>query len=263
MPFTLAHGAAALPFRRFRLVPSALLLGTFAPDFLYFIRLKPGGHFGHTLLGTFFVSLPLALIVLWLFHTFVKLPMASLLPAAIQRRLADHLVEFRFAGAARFALIVCSVLVGIATHLAWDSFTHPNTWPYQHWLMLRQPLHLPIVGRITCYKALQHGSTIIGLAVLAIWLLLWYRTSQPSSEALSNPASPSRKIAIAIVITTFAIVGATMRAIAGTGIPRSHLAEEQFLGQLAVTAIALVWWQLVAYGVFSSADVSSPAKFQR
>ena len=33
VPFTLAHGAAALPFRRLHLVFSGLLVGTFAPDF--------------------------------------------------------------------------------------------------------------------------------------------------------------------------------------------------------------------------------------
>jgi hypothetical protein len=37
VPFTLAHGAAALPFRRFHLVFSALLVGTFAPDFEYLV----------------------------------------------------------------------------------------------------------------------------------------------------------------------------------------------------------------------------------
>jgi hypothetical protein len=74
VPFTLAHGAAALPFRRLHLVFSGLLVGTFAPDFEYFLRLSPDDGFGHTLLGTFVLTLPLALLVLWLFHTFVKLP---------------------------------------------------------------------------------------------------------------------------------------------------------------------------------------------
>jgi hypothetical protein len=96
VPFTPAHGAAALPFRRLHLVFSGLLVGTFAPDFEYFLRLSPDGGFGHTVLGTFVLTLPLALLVLWLFHTFVKLPVARLLPDAIQRRLASHLDEFGF-----------------------------------------------------------------------------------------------------------------------------------------------------------------------
>ena len=257
VPFTLAHGAAALPFRRLRLVSSGLLVGTFAPDFEYFLRLAPDHGFGHTLVGTFVLTLPLALLVLWLFHAFVKLPLAGLLPDAIQRRLTNHLDEFRFGGAAGFALIVGSILLGIATHLAWDSFTHSNTWLYHHWPILRQAVHVPIVGLIPLYRVLQHCSTIIGIAVLSAWLAVWYRTTKPSGYALSNTASPTRKIGIGAVVMTIAIVGAIIRAVAEIGIPLRHPSEERFVGVLVVTGIALVWWQLVAYGIFSSRDISS------
>jgi uncharacterized protein DUF4184 len=255
VPFTLAHGAAALPFRRLRLVPSGLLVGTFAPDFEYFLRLAPDHGFGHTLLGTLVLTLPLALLVLWLFHAFVKLPLAGLLPDAIQRRLTNHLGEFRFGGASRFALIVGSILLGIATHLAWDSFTHSNTWLYYHWPILRQAVHVPFVGLIPLYRLLQHGSTLIGIGVLLAWLAVWYRTSKPSGRALSNIASPTRKLTIGAIVITIAIVGAIIRAAAEIGIPLSHPSEERFFGLLVVTAIALVWWQLVAYGIFASRDI--------
>ena len=258
VPFTLAHGAAALPFRRLHLVFSGLLVGTFAPDFEYFLRLSLDDGFGHTLLGTFVLTLPLALLVLWLFHTFVKLPVARLLPDAIQRRLTSHLDEFGFGGAARFALIIGSILLGIATHLAWDSFTHPNTWPYRHCSILRQLFHVPIVGAIPIYKVFQHGSTIIGVAVLSTWLVFRYRVTEPSCHPLSNPASPMRKIATVVCFATIAIVGAMIRAVAAVGIPSGNLAEERFVGLLVVTAIALVWWQLVIYGVLASRNPSSP-----
>jgi hypothetical protein len=166
VPFTLAHAAAALPFRRLRLVPSALVVGTLAPDFEYFLRLSPAGRFGHTLPGALLFSLPMALVVLWLFHTFVKLPTVKLLPESIQRRLVPHLHQFRFLGVGRSLWIVASVLVGIATHLIWDSFTHSTTWLYHHWSALRQPHRLPIAGQIPLYKILQHGSTSVGLAIL-------------------------------------------------------------------------------------------------
>jgi hypothetical protein len=51
-----------------------------------------------------------------------------------------------------------------------------------------------------------------------------------------------------------ALGGATIRAVAGMGVPTDHSSEKRFVGLLVVTAIALVWWQLVAYGVFSSRD---------
>jgi hypothetical protein len=251
VPFTLAHSAAALLFRRLRLVPSALVIGTFAPDFEYFLRVTHGGRFGHTLVGSIVFTLPVALLVLWIFHTFVKVPVAMLLPDAIQRRLAHHLYEFRFGGAARFLLIGGSVQLGIETHLLWDSFTHAHTWLYNHWAFLRQPVLLPIVGQIPCYKIFQHGSTIVGIGILATWFMHWYRTSEPVTRPLGKSLSPTRKIAIVAVLTILAFVGAIALAVAEFGIPTSHALFKQFVGQAVVTVIALGWWLLVAYGLLS------------
>lgn len=252
MPFTLAHGAAAIPFRRVGLLTSALLVGTFAPDFEYFVRLAPDNRFGHTLLGTFVLTLPLALLVLWLFHAFVKMPVARLLPGAIQRRLTNHLGKFRFGGVARFALVAGSILVGIATHVVWDSFTHRNTWLYHYWPLPAQRINLPILGLTPFYKVFQHGSTVIGTAILSIWLAIRYRKAEPSDQVLRNSVSSTRKVVISAVVATVALAGAAIRAVVGIGVPTDHPSGKRFVGLLVVTAIALVWWQLVAYGVFSS-----------
>src|SRR5271165_5815984 len=102
VPFTLSHAAAALPFRRARLVPSALVIGTFAPDLEYFIRLVPGGGWGHTIAGAFGMDLPLGLVCLWLFHRWVKIPLAYLLPDSVRGRLTPLLAPFHFGPLRRF-----------------------------------------------------------------------------------------------------------------------------------------------------------------
>ena len=98
MPFTLAHAAAALPFRRSSLIVSALIIGTMAPDFEYFLRLRVDDGFGHTLKGAFLLTLPLALFVLWTSHAFVQRLVADLLPDRLERRLTGHLDGFCFWG---------------------------------------------------------------------------------------------------------------------------------------------------------------------
>jgi hypothetical protein len=227
VPFTLSHAAAALPFRRWHLVPSALVIGTFAPDFEYLLRLSPSGRFGHTLVGSFVFTLPLALVVLWIFHAFVKRPTAMLLPEAIQRRLQDHLDGFRFGGVARFILIIASILLGIATHLLWDSFTHSTAWPYHRWSLLRRSFTLPIVGNLPLYKILQHGSTVFGIAILSIWLANWYRTTEPCGRLTKN-LSPMRKAVVIAVVATVALVGAIARALVGIGMTNGRFVLNKF-----------------------------------
>ena len=249
VPFTPAHGAAVLPFFRFRLVPSALLVGAFAPDYEYFIRLGPNGRYGHTFPGALLLTLPLALVVLWLFHSFVKAPAVRLLPEGIQRRLGGEISEFRFGGPRRFTLIVCSILLGIATHLLWDAFTHPNTRPYRHWPALRQSLPLPMLGQVPYYKLLQHGSTILGLGILFAWIVLWYRSTDPSNRVVA--AMPQRKTVIVWGLA-IAVTGGALRAGLVMGMPSTLWDARWFIIRFGITVMALLWWQLVAYGIFSS-----------
>ena len=250
MPFTLSHAAAALPLRRMNLIPSALVVGTFAPDLEYFARLSPGDGYGHTLPGTFLVTLPLALLTLWLFHRFVKRPVAAILPEGFQRRLAPYVGRFRFGGVARFGWIVMSLLVGIATHLLWDSFTHRNTWVYHRWPMLQQKVTMLPLGSIPLYKILQHGSTLVGIAILALWMDHWYRNTEPSSEA--TIASGRQKFIVFAVILLVAVAGSTLRAILVVGPPTQQVSIARFTGVLVVTLIALIWWQFVLWGLITT-----------
>jgi Domain of unknown function (DUF4184) len=258
MPFTLAHSAAALPFRRLPLVPSALVIGTFAPDFEYFLRLGPNGRFGHTLPGTFILTLPLGLLALWIFHALVKRPAAMLMPDALRNRLVNYLGEFRFGGPARFLLIAASILLGIATHLLWDSFTHAGTWFYAHWPLLRASLSLPVLGPTPYYKVFQHGSTIVGSGVVGVWLALWYRSSVPTTQVPAEAPSARQRFVIVAVILLVAAGGAILRVVAGTGFPVT-LHNKKVIGEAVVTAIALVWWQLVGLWRYQARRVSGRA----
>ena len=94
MPFTLSHAAAALPFRRTRLIMSAVVVGCLAPDFEYFIPFAHHGGYGHTLAGAFEFDLPLGLAVLWLFHRYAKEPLAACLPEGARERIASQPLRY-------------------------------------------------------------------------------------------------------------------------------------------------------------------------
>ncbi len=250
MPFTLSHAAAILPFRRLRLVASALVIGTFAPDFEYFFMVVPMDRYGHTPIGVFLLTLPLALVVLWIFHNFIKRPAAMLLPDSVQSRLHEHLGEFEFRGFGRFLLIVISILLGIITHLVWDSFTHRTGWFFHHWHVLRESVTIPVLGSIPYYKLFQHVSTVLGLAILAVWLLWWYYKTPASGEPLAGAPSHSRRVAIVAALVTIACVAAVIRGAIDAIGPTGRMNYREFVIDAVVTVVAILWWELVAYGIF-------------
>jgi membrane-bound metal-dependent hydrolase YbcI (DUF457 family) len=251
MPFTPAHAAAALPFLRLRLVPSALVVGTMAPDFEYFLRFAPGGGFGHTLPGAFLLSLPLALMVLWIFHALLKRPVVRLFPDGLRLRIAAQSAPFRFGGARRFVLIVVSALIGIATHLLWDCFTHRDMWASRHFPWLREEERLPILGMTAHYAMLQLGSTVLGILILCLWGWRWYRRSIPMRQAQEKSLPAARRHLVVAGIAVIALTGGAIRAMAAMrALGRGH-GWVIVAGDGATSLIALAWWALVVYAAIA------------
>jgi hypothetical protein len=109
-------------------------------------------------------------------------------PGWIRVRLETNLDEFHFGGRANILLILASLLLGIATHVVWDSFTHLGTWPYRHMEALRRLIHLPMVGWVQFYKILQHSSTILGsrFSPFAYWTGAEKTSALAKGGALQN-----------------------------------------------------------------------------
>ena len=81
MPFTLSHAAAALPFRKFKPVWPALVIGTFAPDLQYFIWISDEDRSGHHFPGIVLLSrFPWRCCCCGCSRRFVKGPAIELLP---------------------------------------------------------------------------------------------------------------------------------------------------------------------------------------
>lgn len=181
MPFTLSHAAAVLPFRRY--APrstslSALVIGSMSPDFVYFYKLGISGWFSHSLAGIFLFCLPASLIVYVAFYLLVREPMIALMPEAFASRLPPR-PDWVPDTVPAFLIVVGSFLAGALTHLAWDAFTHANTFAVKHFDALRMPVRLVDGVTLPMYKVLQHVSTVFGLAVLAAAARRWMRRTPP------------------------------------------------------------------------------------
>jgi len=249
MPFTVAHIAAALPFRKTRFRISAVVIGTMAPDFEYFLRLAPQGRFGHTPAGLVTFTLPVALAVLWLFHKTVKWALVKLAHVCIQQRIEGDWGDFRFGDATQFAMIVVAILAGASTHVVWDSFTHYEGWPVEHWALLRKTVTIPWLRPYPLYvfKVLQHVSTVVGMGILAIWFTGWFRRTKPA-RTLDSQLSPGSRLRIVLSLLLLAFCGALLRIALLR--PQSQNSVVSDLGVFSVTSMALLWWQLVLLGTW-------------
>ena len=191
MPFTLSHPAAVLPFRRYG-VFSALILGSMAPDFLYFIPGHAYGRFGHTGRGLFVFTLPAAWIALIVFHWILKRPLAELFPESIARKLRAAAKPFDFGiwpfNLGRIAAISASALAAAVLHVLWDSFTHANGYFAEEVPFLMAPLFQNAHGTVLRVQLFQEISTWFG-AIAIIWSFrAWLADAPLSSQAGTLPS---------------------------------------------------------------------------
>jgi hypothetical protein len=196
MPFTVSHAALALPFLRTPLVPAALVIGTVTPDLPYFTPL-PGVIRGltHNPLGVVTIDLAIGGLVLALWWFALRAPVIDLSPSWLRSRMPD-----RPALSLRLVLLaVVSLVIGAATHLVWDSFTHLGP------VVDAIPALEATYGPLLLHKWLQHASSIVGLVVLGVWVARWVRRVPP--HLVNSPTSEwMRRAAWFSVAATFTVV---------------------------------------------------------
>lgn len=180
MPFTLAHPAAVLPLRRLPLMRTVpLIIGAMTPDVPYFLPWRLAKHFPqgatHTLPGMFTLDLPLGILAL-LFMWGLRVSLAAPLGPAFQATCLAALERFG-RRPINWVLAPLSLLIGSWTHLAWDSFTHPDGWMVSRISALSAPISFFSYTGEMCH-VLQYASSVFGLTVLAVWFV-----RRPSPQA--------------------------------------------------------------------------------
>jgi hypothetical protein len=186
VPFTLAHPAAILPLRHLRYLRTApLIIGAIAPDLPSYAPLRYSAHLfsaTHRLRGSWSIDLPLGCALLVVVFV-LRRPLTVLLPARSRglclKALAPYAqrpLEWLFAPFA--------ILIGVWTHLLWDSFTHSDGWMVRRIDVLSRVVTIgPYTGEL-CH-VLQYLSSAVGLAIMAVW---YWRLRPPPAPPV-NPAA--------------------------------------------------------------------------
>ena len=239
MPFTFSHPIAAIPFARFGLPLSALIVGSMTPDFPYFLHGSTSAQYGHTLMGTLLFCVPVGLVALWLWHRVLDVPLRSLLPISLQEKLLHATKSFQFWPAKKLILIIIALLIGATTHIVWDSFTHANGFAVSNWSPLREPIFTNSHGTIYLFKVLQHGSGLLG-AIALLWL--GQRELRNNSTASNSEKSFSHLVfPMAIFAATCAMLWAFTKPPNGE---LQTLTRDLVISFVVAICVALIAWSI-------------------
>ncbi|MCC3768584.1 DUF4184 family protein [Streptomyces sp. UNOC14_S4] len=189
MPFTLSHPAAVLPVLRRPFVPSALVAGAMAPDIPYLLNTLgvtatgPQDWYEPLLNATNTHSPGWGLSVSLLFtlclvaaYRLLRGPVTALLPTGFALPEPGPTAGVR--ARTRYTLwLLLSALIGITSHVAWDSLTHGDGFLVTHVALLREP----VMGGLPLARLFQYVSAVGGLAVTGTYL--WRHRSRLRTEA--------------------------------------------------------------------------------
>ena len=201
MPFTPGHPAIILPFIRSRFVSATgLVIGSMSPDFEYFFRMNVLGIHGHTKAGLFYFDVPVTIVIALLFHLIAKKNLITNLPVFLQRRFQETLsLDFISYLRKHGAIFLLSALIGSASHIFWDSFTHNDRFfvrlfseVYDNTYLLFRGANYPL------FYVLQQISTVIGLSAVGLYIAL---IKPATTTVISKP-----RIAYWLLVLAIAIV---------------------------------------------------------
>jgi len=190
MPLTFAHPAAILPFsRKSKYINfSAMVFGSMAPDFEYFLKGQPMGDIGHTLTGLVLFNLPIVTFVYFIYHIFVHQILFNHLPTFLQD---TYIKKVDLTITLKVIVFCYSALFGMLTHVVWDSFTHINGYMVLKFPVLFTHSYNIYGFAIPIYKFLQHGSTIFGITMILVYM--YYRAlTQRKHKPI--PVYPQKKL---------------------------------------------------------------------
>ena len=153
---------------------------------------------GLTFAGSLYFCLPAGLVLFFLWHSVIKRPATLLLPdawRAVVWPVADRplVLDLR-----SIVGVVLSIQLGTWLHQAWDAFTHSSYWGVVAFPVLATTLAELGSYDLTVCRLLQHVSSVVGMACLAVAALRWKKRAVPGpAPALSESV---RVTAISLIV---------------------------------------------------------------
>jgi hypothetical protein len=202
MPFTLAHPAAILPLRGLKYLRTApLIIGAMIPDLPYYLPARFGliGPDTHSVTASFTTCLALGYAALGCVFL-LRRPLTALLSARARWLFLTALAPLS-RRPLEWALASVSIILGVWTHLLWDSFTHTDGWVVRRVAVLSATVTFGGYGGPVCH-VLQYLSSAFGLAAMAVWY--WRLPVPPVAPA--GPDAPRSSVGPVLMLVAAAAI---------------------------------------------------------
>ena len=231
MPFTFSHPAIVLPLaflpRRYVSL-TGLIIGSITPDFEYFLRMRVQSEYSHTIGGIFYFNLPFGMLLAFVFHNIIRNNLFDNLPIVLKSRFAifnqfNWNIHFK----KNWLAVMISIVIGAASHIFWDSFTHEHGYFVQRISILVTSIEF-FEKKVLVLKVLQHLSTMLGGFIIA------YVIYKMPKDRKASPQIHSKYWSIQIIITLAVIA---LRILSGL--------DYRLYGHLIATAISAVLLSLI------------------
>jgi hypothetical protein len=151
------------------------------PDFEYFLRMTVGSIYSHSFWGIFYFNLPVGTALCFIFHDVVRDPLIDHLPVELRERFWT-LKTFNWNKnfKASWRIILISLIIGAASHIFWDDFTHPLGYFVKQSSFLRHKFH--VMGfQLPVYNFFQAISSLFGGIIVCIFI---WRMPKVKTESL-------------------------------------------------------------------------------
>jgi hypothetical protein len=209
VPYTVSHVAAVMPGYKLLSrahVFSAAVIGSMAPDFGLLLPREPARVDTHSMIGLITFCLPVGLLAYWLTQLLIKPAVLEALPDSAYLRLRSAHPAASLRQLKTWFFVSAAILFGALTHIIWDDFTHEDA---------RGVLVLPFLRDygpelrghpVQLFLWLQWGSSVVGLAVVVIALLIWlYHAPPPSAPTPRRIPQDERRLWLCLYLVPPAV----------------------------------------------------------
>lgn len=225
----------------------ALLIGSMVPDWPLFVPFGPTYVLTHTLGGAVTVCVVLGLSLYLAFHKFLKIPLSCLLPDAWRRRVQPLIEAPHSRSPLALVEVALALALGALSHVVWDAFTHQGRWGVSLLPSLNDVVFSVGGFDVQGFRALQHGSSLLGLPLLVALCVYWFRSVEPAPAPPNPLGNRLRGGLIVVLLLLPALVG--LWTLVASAAQLSSVADLGKAAHIAATRMGLALaCLLVIYG---------------